>query len=51
MNSNALQDKGVFVRFLPELDDDVSCGGWLEAGWRLEMPVAEVSETTNPIKS
>jgi hypothetical protein len=22
-----------------------------EAGWRLEMPLAEVCETTNPIKS
>jgi hypothetical protein len=32
MNSNVLQDEGVFVRFLLELDDDVSYGGWLEAG-------------------
>jgi hypothetical protein len=32
INSNVLQDEGVFVRFLPELDNDVSCGSWLEAG-------------------
>jgi hypothetical protein len=32
MNSYALQDEGVVIRFLPELDDDISCGGWLEAG-------------------